>query len=253
MASAVAWTLHSAGRRSIFMLEIDSPLAVRRRVAFSEAVYEGRWTIQGVTAVFAGSAAAVPAAWAEGHVAVVVDSRWESLAHLRPDVVVDAVMAKRNLGTRREEASLVVGLGPGFAAGSDVHAVIETERGRDLGRIITWGTAAPDTGVPGVVAGFAAERVLRAPAAGEFRPERRIGDRVRRGDTVGTVDGLPVTSAIDGVLRGLIRGPRSVPNGLKLGDVDPRGDPARCAELSDKARTIAASVLNLVEAHAARP
>jgi xanthine dehydrogenase accessory factor len=251
MASATAWTLYSAGIPSIFMMETAVPEAVRRTVSFSEAVYKGSQTILGVTGVLTESISTIPRIWDEKQIAIIVDPQWESIARLQPEVLIDAIIAKRNLGTRREDARLVIGLGPGFTAGQDVHAVIETLRGPCLGMVMTAGSAEPDTGVPGVIAGVAADRVLRSSANGEFRSERSIGDRVRRGDVVGTVDDIPVLARTDGILRGLIRSHRQVSLGMKIGDIDPRMDVGLCRELSDKARTIADSVLQVVKAHAA--
>lgn len=245
MASAVAWRLYQAGLRRIFMLEVPAPRAVRRRVAFCEAVHEGQQTVEGVTAVLT-DARAVAAAWQAGHIAVLVDPRWRSLAPLAPDVLVDAILAKRNLGTHLQDAPLVIGLGPGFTAGLDTHAVIETQRGHDLGRILTSGGAAPNTGRPGRIGGYDEERVLRAPADGTFEARLPIGQMVRCDETVGEVDGRPVPARIDGVLRGLLRSGTAVEKGLKLGDIDPRGQIAYCNTISDKARAISGSVLEAV-------
>jgi xanthine dehydrogenase accessory factor len=168
---------------------------------------------------------------------------WERLRGAAPDVLVDAILAKRNTGTRIEDAPLVIALGPGFNAGVDCHLVIETNRGHDLGRIIAEGSAAPNTGVPGDIAGYAAERVLRAPAAGVFVSSLDIGDTVRKGEVVGRVGEAPVTAAIGGVLRGLIAPRTAVEAGTKIGDVDPRGSIENCDTISDKARAIAGAVL----------
>jgi xanthine dehydrogenase accessory factor len=246
MASAVAWRLYMANLRSIFMLETAMPLAVRRTVSFCEALHDGSQTVEGVAAHRAEAVADIPAIWRRGGIAVIADPGWRTLAQIRPDVAVDAILAKRNLGTRRTDASLVIGLGPGFAAGEDVHVVIETNRGHDLGRIITHGAAEPNTGVPGAVGGHTQARVLRAPAAGEFRSARRIGEHVRAGEAVGWVGASEVAAGIDGVLRGLIRSGARVTPGFKLGDVDPRGGVGHCFTISEKARAIAGSVLEAV-------
>lgn len=246
MATAVAWRLYMANLRQLVLLEVPNPLAVRRKVAYSEAVHHSRQTVEGVTAIKVETVAAVRQAWADGRIAVFVDPKWQSLQQIRPDVVVDAILAKRNLGTNRDEAPLVIGLGPGFRAGHDVHCVVETNRGHNLGRIITTGTAEPNTGVPGGIGGYTRERVLRAPAQGIFETPRKIGDQVRKGETVGAVKGLAVRAEIDGVLRGLIQPAIQVPEGLKLGDIDPRGDASFCVTISDKARAIGGSVLEAV-------
>jgi xanthine dehydrogenase accessory factor len=246
MASAVAWRLYQARIRTIFMMETDNPLAVRREVSFCEAVHDGRQTVESVTAVLAEAVEQVPAIWQEGHLALLADPEWHTLSHIKPDVLVDAILAKRNLGTGLHEAELVIALGPGFIAGQDAHRVIETNRGHDLGRIITGGAAEPNTGIPGAIGGFTEERVLRAPREGTFIASRAIGDLVKSGETVGTVDGQGVIAKIDGVLRGLIRDDQHVVSGLKLGDIDPRCEVRFCYTISDKARAIAGSVLEAI-------
>jgi xanthine dehydrogenase accessory factor len=246
MASAVAWRLYMANLRSIFMMETAMPLAVRREVSFCEAVHRGSKTVEGVEALRATGAERFHSIWNQGKIVVTVDAEWNTLRDLRPDVLVDAILAKKNLGTRSNDAPLVIGLGPGFVAGEDVHCVIETQRGHNLGRIITAGSAEPDTGVPGAVEGIAAERVLRSPADGEFLSSARIGDYVEKGDAVGRVGTTQVVGCIGGVLRGLIRPGTWVTGGLKIGDIDPRGDVTNCFTISDKARAIAGSVLEAV-------
>ena len=246
MASAVAWRLYMANLRKILMLEAANPLAVRREVSFCEALHDGSQTMEGVKAILAGSIEDIHTAWEQGEIAVAADPQWRLLEKVRPQVVVDAILAKKNLGTRMAEAELVIGLGPGFNAGSDVHMVIETKRGHDLGRILTTGTAQANTGVPGDIAGFTKERVLRAPAAGQFRTTRSIGDFLKAGEIVGTVAGQKVSSKIDGVLRGLIRPDSTVTQGLKIGDVDPRGQKQNCYTISEKARAIGGSVLEAI-------
>jgi len=246
MASAVAHRLHRAGLSQIALLETEMPLAVRRGVSFSEAVYEGRKSVEGLTAVRAARPEACPRLWERGDLAVLIDPSWRSLETLRPDVLIDAILAKRNLGTALADAPLVIGLGPGFTAGRDVHYVIETNRGHNLGRIIDRGEAEPDTGVPGAIGGVTADRLLRAPAEGIFTALRRIGDTVSAGETVGRIGEVPVVVRIDGVLRGLIRPQTAVGAALKIGDVDPRGDAAACQNISDKARAVAGAVLEAI-------
>jgi xanthine dehydrogenase accessory factor len=246
MASAAAWRLYMAGFRNIFMMEAVAPLAVRREVAFCEAVHDGFKTVEGVQALRTEGAEQFHTIWGAGKIAVTVDPQWNTLRGVRPDVLVDAILSKKNLGTHKEEAGLVIGLGPGFMAGGDVHFVIETNRGHHLGRILTSGCAAPDTGIPGPIEGISVERLLRAPAEGELRSSCRIGDRVEKGAALGDVGGLPVVSGIGGVLRGLIRPGTWVREGQKIGDIDPRGDVSYCFTISDKARAIAGSVLEAV-------
>jgi xanthine dehydrogenase accessory factor len=246
MASAIAWRLYMANIRKIFMMEIPCPLAVRRGVCFCEAIHEKSKTVEGVEAIKADRVDDVEQIWDKEKIAVLVDPEWISREKLQPDVILDAILAKKNLGTTRMEAGLVIGLGPGFVAGNDVHMVIETNRGHNLGRIITSGSAEADTGVPGDIGGYTEERVLRAPAGGVFRAGKAIGDSVKKGEIVGEVAGTEIRTRIDGVIRGLIRSDIKVTQGLKLGDIDPRGDKNLCFTISDKARAIAGSALEAV-------
>ena len=246
MASAAALRLFRANIRLIVMLDIPRPLAVRRLVSFCEAILDQRQTVEGVEAVAVRNADEVRPAWQRGKIAVAADPRWRLIDALRPDVVVDATLAKKNLGTAMDDAPLVIGLGPGFTAGRDVHMVVETNRGHDLGRIITRGAAAPNTGIPGDISGYRTERVLRSPAGGIFKAHLSIGAMVSPGDLVGTVAGKHVRAGIGGVLRGLIRSGTSVSSGLKIGDIDPRGEISYCSTISDKARAISGSVLEAV-------
>ncbi len=246
MASAVAWRLYMANMQKILMLETANPLAVRREVSFCEAVHDGNQTVENVEAVRVQGLSDIYQAWERGKIAVAPDPQWHLLAKIRPDLVVDAMLAKRNLGTRMQEAGLVIGLGPGFSAGNNVHMVIETNRGHNLGRIITAGPAEPNTGIPGSIGGFAEERVLRAPLDGNFMARRSIADHVEAGDIVGLVQETAVRTKIGGVIRGLIRSDTAVIRGLKIGDVDPRGQASYCSTISDKARAIGGSVLEAV-------
>jgi len=246
MASGVAWRLYRANIRRLVMLEVPAPLAVRRNVSFCEALHQGWQTVEGVQAVKAADIGGVQRAWDTGQIPLLVDPEGRLVSQLAPDVLVDATLAKRNLGTRMEDAPLVIGLGPGFSAGRDVHRVVETNRGHNLGRVIAAGPAEADTGIPGTIAGFSTERVLRAPATGVFSTRHRIGDRVQSGEVVGTVAGAAVTSGLDGILRGLIRPGTPVSAGLKLGDVDPRGEESYCHTISDKARAVAGGVLEAI-------
>lgn len=231
---------------AVVMTELPAPTAVRRSVAFSEAVHDGAVTVEGITARLARSAAEARRIARSGDVAVLVDPEDRARTRLAPAAVVDARMAKRNLGTARGEAGVVIGLGPGFAAGLDVDAVIETNRGHALGSVILDGQAEPNTGVPGEIGGYAAERLLRAPAAGVLRGHRPIGASVEAGAVVGDVEGQPVTAPIAGVLRGLIRDGSLVRAGQKIGDVDPRARPEHCFTVSDKARSVAGGVVEAI-------
>ncbi len=246
MASAVAWRLFCANIQKIFMMEVERPLAVRRAVSFCEVVYAGSQKVEDVEAVKVNNPEGIREAWENHKLAVIVDPQWRSLQKLRPDATVDAIVAKKNLGTNLAEAPLVVGLGPGFSAGKDVHMVIETSRGHNLGRIITTGSAEPNTGIPGSIGGHDVKRVLRAPAKGVFTALRSIGDPVKSGEVIGSVENLAIPAEIDGVLRGLIRSETNVTAGLKLGDIDPREKKEFCYTISDKARAIAGSVLEAI-------
>ena len=246
LGTGVAHRLHRAGMR-VVVTELAQPLVIRRPVAFASAVYEGTITVEGVVARrLPLDRAEIEAAWDRGEVPVLVDPEGLAVKVLRPNVVVDAILAKRNTGTRITDTPAVIALGPGFTAGVDCHAVIETERGHYLGRVIWDGPARPDTGVPGVVGGQSARRVLRAPADGVFRGERRIGDLVREGETVAAVAGVPLVAPFDGVLRGLLRDGVAVRQGMKVGDVDPRGVPDYCFTISDKARAVGGAVLEAI-------
>ena len=246
MASAVAWRLYRAHLSKILMLETDNPLAVRRAVSFCEAVFDGRQKIEGVEAVRVRGVSDTLSAWKAGKIAVAVDPQWRLSRKIHPDVVVDAILAKSNMGTRLQEAELVIGLGPGFDAGSDVHLVIETNRGHNLGRIIPAGSAESNTGIPGSIGGYTEERVLRASNDGKFIPRKSIGDTVTVDDIIGFVEKTAVGTQIGGVVRGLIRPQTSVKIGMKLGDIDPRGRQDYCFTISEKARAIGGAALEAV-------
>ena len=246
MASGIAWRLYQANIRRLFLMEIPEPLAVRREVCFSEAVLNGKKTVEGVQAVRTDGVRATRRAWEQGQLAVIVDPKWTTIEEMHPDVVVDSILAKRNLGTRMEEAPLVIGLGPGFTAGRDVHMVIETNRGHNLGRIVLEGSAEANTGVPGDIGGYAGERVFRAPVRGRFKARAGIGKRVRTGELLGDVDGHEVRAEIDGVVRGLIASGCRVSEGLKLGDIDPRGDTIYCRTISEKSRAMGGAALEAI-------
>lgn len=253
MGSAIAWRLHMANMGRICMLDLENPLCVRRRVSYCTALHTGATTVEGVEALAARDPDAVEGAWRAGKIAVMRTTDWNRARKPSPEVVIDAILAKRNLGTRKDEARLVIALGPGFEAGVDCHFVIETNRGHDLGRIIASGSAQANTGDPGDIAGFTTERVLRAPASGPFRTTLDIGSMVRKGEVIGQVAGQTVSAGLDGVLRGLIRPGTEVLKGVKLGDVDPRGRREYCDTISDKARSIAGAVLEAIMRELNRP
>ena len=245
MASGVAHRLYMAGMRNILMTEIPEPLSVRRMVSFCEAIFEGNMEVEGVRAECIQHVEDVRSAWKKHNIAVLVDPQWQSVGVLKPHVVVDATMVKRNLGTRKDEAPLVIGVGPGFTTGDDVHIVVESNRGHDLGRTIYEGAAEPYTGIPGQMMAYTKERVLRAPVAGRVKHVRVLGDSVKTGDLILTVDNTPLLAPIDGILRGLIR-EISVVKDEKVGDIDPRGKVEYCHTISDKARAIGGGVLEAI-------
>jgi len=242
LASGVALRLYRAGF-AVVMTEIAHPTVVRRTVAFAEAVFEGHAAVEGVDGVLADDATHVRRLLVGGVIVVVVDPEATVRHELQPVLLVDAIVAKRNLHTRIGDAPAVVALGPGFVAGRDAHAVIETKRGHMLGRVITAGEALPNTGIPGEYGGYGAQRVLRASGNGILRSDHEIGDQVRAQEIVAHVGDVPVRSPLDGVLRGLLRPGLHVSSGLKLGDVDPRGSREHCYLASDKAMAVAGGVL----------
>jgi len=246
LATGVALRLYRSGFRRLLLLETEHPLAVRRLVSFSEAITIGKVSIEGVTARRIDDAE-MPGQWApDTTIPIMVDPAGESIKKLRPDIVIDAIIAKRNLGTMIDDAELVIGLGPGFTAGRDVNCVIETQRGHHLGRVIRDGGAAPDTGIPGNIGGYSNERLLRAPNAGMFRTDCNIGDTVEKGQCVARVDSSPVCANISGVIRGLLRSATPVDRGTKLGDIDPRAEVFFCTTASDKAMAVGGGVLEAI-------
>jgi len=243
MASGIAVRLYAANLQRIYMLDIQEPLAVRRGVSFSEAMYEGDKTVEGVTAVLADGDREIEKIWQRGKIAVTADPSWKTIGLLKPDIIIDAILAKKNLGTSINDAPLVIGLGPGFTAAGDVHLLIETNRGHNLGRIIRKGIAEPNTGVPGEIGGHTTDRVIRAPGKGRFVSRHEIGDDVKPGDLIGSIGEKEVRAGISGIIRGLIRSGTMVFPDLKLGDIDPRGEEHYCHTVSDKSRTISGAVL----------
>lgn len=251
MASGVAHRLAMCHFK-VCMTEIPGPLAVRREVSFCEAVHEGEKTVEGLTAKLVDTFEQIPGVWDRGQIPILVDPEAKVKEFLKPAVLVDAILAKRNVGTKIADAPLVIGLGPGFYAGKDVHLVVETMRGHNLGRVISEGEAHENTGIPGMIAGFSAERVLRAPADGRLSTVREIGEPVEPGDVVAFVEGLPVKAEIKGVIRGLLRNGASVWRGVKTGDIDPRGIKEHCYTISDKARAVGGGVLEGILSHVNR-
>jgi xanthine dehydrogenase accessory factor len=244
-ASGIAHRLFMANMTRICMIEIESPLCVRRTVSFCEALFEKQVDIQGVTGTLVRGRGGVAGAWAQRQIGIVVDPSWQIIPDLKPDVVVDAILAKKNLGTRREEAPAVIGVGPGFSAPDVVHAAIESNRGPNLGRAVYIGATEAYTGVPATKAGYSFERVLRAPHPGRVRSVKSIGDRVDAGETVLYVDRTPIQALINGTVRGVIR-EIDVGDREKVGDIEPAGRPVGPWSISDKAMAIGGGVLEAV-------
>lgn len=243
IASGTIQKLHRAGFL-VLVLEIDTPTTIRRKVAFSEAVYDGTTEVEGIKAVLASSEEEIQVAWYQGNIPLVVDPKGEFIDKIKPMALVDAILAKRNIGTTKDMAPITIALGPGFKAGLDANIVIETMRGHDLGRLIFEGYAERNTGSPGVIGGYDIERVIYSPYEGVIKNLKEIGDLVEAGETIAVIDGQEVKTIIPGVLRGIIRNGFNVSVGLKIADVDPRFDQINnCITISDKARTIGGGVL----------
>ena len=245
LASGVAVRLAHCGY-PIVMTDLLHPTSIRRTVCFSEAILKGTFAVEDVIAEYASDISAIPAIHEREHIAVLSDPEAECIKALRPEVVVDAILSKRNLGTKMSDAPVVIALGPGFTAGVDCHAVIETMRGHDLGRVILEGSAEPNTGIPGNISGFTTERVLRAQKDGVFTELHHIGDIVEKGEPVAEVDGEPICATISGIIRGLLPTGTPVHSGMKSGDIDPRPVQAHCYTVSDKARAIGGGVLEAI-------
>ena len=250
LATGTIYKLKKSGF-PVLILEVATPSAIRRNVAFCEAVYQGTQTVEDMICYLAESLEQAEQLLWEGKQEVLVDPTGESIPKLKPLAVVDAILAKKNLGTKRNMAPITVALGPGFTAGEDVDAVIETKRGHNLGRVLWEGSAAQNTGIPGIIGGYGKERVIHCPAKGILRNVKKVTDTVSKGETIAVVeteDGIvPVEATLDGILRGLIRDGYPVQVGFKMADIDPRADEyLNCFTISDKARCIAGGVLEAI-------
>lgn len=241
LATGVIQKFYRSGFK-LLILETEKPTAIRRSVALCEAVYNGQTSVEDMRGVLIASLAELEACHKSGVIPIMVDPGADSIAKLKPNGVIDVILAKRNLGTHMAMAPVTIGLGPGFYAGKDVHAVIETMRGHNLGRLILAGSALPNTGIPGEIGGKSAQRVIHAPCAGEIRHIRQIGDVVQEGETLFTIADSPVVSPFKGLLRGLIREGLFVSRGMKVADVDPRLD-VDWRTISDKARCLGGAAL----------
>ena len=247
MATGTIQKLHRAGF-AVLILETAKPAAIRRKVALCEAVYDGQSQVEDITCLRCSNWQEAQRVLAKDQVALLIDPEAKCVTDLKPWAVVDAILAKRNLGTTRSMAPKTIALGPGFAAGQDVDIVVETMRGHDLGRLVLTGSALPNTGVPGLIAGVGKERVVHAEAAGVFQAIHKIGDTVSKGDTIAFITTstgkVAVTASLTGVLRGILRDNFAVTKGFKLADIDPRQlDTAKCVRISDKSRCVGGAVL----------
>ena len=249
LASGVALRLHRAGIQ-VLIAELEQPLAVRRTVAFAQAVYAGQVQIEGITGRKIAKPDEMSKVLTAGEIPVLVDPTLSSLSSLVHEALVDARMTKRAPDVIANAATLVIGLGPGFVAGENCHAVVETQRGHDLGRVFWQGSAQADTGVPSSIAQHGKDRVLRAPAAGRTEPQAEIGQQLKAGHLIALISGVELRAPFDGVLRGLIHPSVQVTPGMKIGDLDPRNDPSYCWRVSDKALAVGGGVL---EALLSRP
>lgn len=245
LGTGVGWRLHKSGF-PVVVTEIANPLVVRRTVAFAGAVYEGEIAVEGVTAWKATDVDEARRFVEDEIIPVLIDPACESRLALNPAVIIDAIMAKKNTGTRLSDARFVIALGPGFTPGVDCHCVVETQRGHNLGRALWNSPAEPNTGRPGEIGGKSAERVLRAPCDGIVVGARRIGDSVTGGEIIARVNDVGVPSPFDGILRGLVHDGLSVKIGAKIGDVDPRARREHCFTISDKALAVGGGVLQAI-------
>jgi xanthine dehydrogenase accessory factor len=270
LATGVALRLHRAGWR-VLITELSQPLVIRRTVAFATAIYEGLIEVEGTIGERIVEASAADRVWQADRIPVLVDPDRSAAVSLHPIALIDAIMAKANMGTQIVDAPIVIALGPGFTAGIDCHAVIETQRGHNLGRVYYEGSAAPNTGMPGTVGGEDALRAIRTPVAGVFYGQRKIGERVKAGEVLGriiTVDvsltdsaawrlastdrdasqplGIVIKTKIDGVLRGILHDGLKVPAHTKIADVDPRGETEYCVTVSDKSWAVGGAALEAV-------
>ncbi len=241
LATGIAHRLFRSGF-DVLITEIAQPTVIRRTVAFANAIFEGKMEVEGVVAVHA-ALPEVESCLQKRMIPVVIDPICAIARTIKPWGLVDAILAKKNMGTSIGDATVVIGVGPGFTAGYDVHRVVESMRGHDLGRVLVTGAAQPNTGIPGDIGGYTSERLVTAPCAGIFQPEKQIGDIVSAGEKLATVGEMPVLASIDGVLRGLLFAGLPVTQNMKIGDIDPRANVEHCRTISDKARAIGGGVL----------
>lgn len=246
VASGTIQKLHRCGFK-VLVLEIEKPTAIRRKVSFSDVIYESEVVIEGDRAKLVESIQDIEKCWQDRIIPVIIDPKGQIIEDIKADVVVDAILAKKNLGTNRDLAPIVIGLGPGFEVGKDVDAIVETMRGHNLARVLLSGSAMPNTGIPGVIEGHSKDRVIYSPGSGKIKLLKDIGDSVEKDELIAYVEKSEVRATLTGILRGIIRDGTIVFEGMKIGDVDPRlNQRANCYKISDKARNIAGGVLEAI-------
>lgn len=245
LATGVAHRLKKCGF-NIVMTEISEPTMVRRTVAFSQAVYDKEVEVEGIKAVLASEKEEINKIIQDGNIAIFVDEEAKIVGEIKPEIIIDAIIAKKNLGTNINDAEIVIALGPGFTAGVDCHCVVETKRGHYLGKTIYSGSAIPNTGVPGAIGGYTKERIIRSTDDGKISPVASIGDYVEKGDIVAYINETPIFAEINGIVRGMLQKDVKVFKGMKSGDIDPRCEKDHCFTISDKARSIGGGVLEAI-------
>ena len=245
LATGIAYRLKKSGF-DVIMTEIDKPTTVRRTVAFSQAIFDNEVEIEGIKGIKVRNINEIYDQIKKNNIPIIIDEKADIIKELKPEVVVDSIIAKKNLGTSIKDAPIVIGVGPGFEAKVDCHLVVETKRGHYLGKVIEHGTAIPNTGVPGNIGGYTKERIIRASADGKIKPAVSIGDFVTKGQVVAHIDGVEVLAEIDGIVRGMLQEGIEVFKGMKSGDIDPRCEKDHCFTISDKARSIGGGVLEAI-------
>ncbi|MFT5874410.1 MAG: xanthine dehydrogenase accessory factor [Clostridium sp.] len=246
LASGTIQKLYRSGFR-VLVLEVAKPTSIRRSVSYSEAVYEKEVEIEGITAVHVGCLSEIENAWNSKKIPLIIDEEGEYIKSMKPKILVDAILAKKNLGTTIYMADITIAIGPGFTAGKDVDIVIETKRGHNLGRLIFTGQAIENTGIPGNVMGYSKERVIHSDSAGVMKNIVDIGAMVQKDEVIAYIGENPVKATMSGLLRGILRDGSTVPVGFKIADIDPRtSEKMNCYTISDKARNIAGGVLEAI-------
>ncbi|WP_242850557.1 selenium-dependent molybdenum cofactor biosynthesis protein YqeB [Clostridium lundense] len=245
LGTAIAHKLFNSGFK-VAITEIEKPLVVRRTVSFAQAIFQGSITVENIKGLKVSNYKDIENTLKEGCIPVIIDPYLNILKECNIDILIDATLRKKNVDMNVNMAPFTIGVGPGFYASKDVHIVIETKRGHNLGRIIYEGEAEKNTGIPGAIMSYTIERVLRSPAFGIVKSKLNIGDYVKKGDVIGSVAGIDFKAEIDGVLRGLIMNGVYVQKGLKIGDIDPRENREYCYSISDKGRAIAGGVLEAI-------